>query len=447
MSRRPVLAAVVVTLACGGAVLPQAHAALGDRPDASFVRAVQQTYQLRETSRRPLVTRQWVVTWEPHPFARARDHVEVLLTLDDGGKLAEVEVRLHRPFLHGRDAVAARDLLRKVLESSVRPVDLPMVQAVLNDAASAPQDERLADRSDAPSPLSAEALVLLGRRDVADWTLATTRVHLENVQRPTGRWLYVKVLDKPTLAAGERMPSGALPGSPSTLPGGPVLPAVPQPPADGSPPLLVAPKTLPGGEVLPVDPLRPAWMGLFLDARDLESLGMTRTWDTRLQGPEPGDQVFADLGGSHAGEQLWLGPGNGPVWRVVDQRWLLPDAASARKWLETAWPRLTMAVIPRPELAVPGDQGLVLQGQEKSFYGVVQRRFVAVMLVGRAVVRLDVTEGPDARTRLQAEHVQYLTERAVGHVREAAPLLTPATVPPDTAATPADQQARSVKPQ
>ncbi len=75
---------------------------------------------------------------------------------------------------------------------------------------------------------------------------------------------------------------------------------------------------------------------LYLDADDLP--GMKMTQNSKGMGPDNGDKMYAKLGGKFTGLCAWEPEKSGQevnhINRIVDLRWVFPDAASAKAYLK-----------------------------------------------------------------------------------------------------------------
>jgi hypothetical protein len=152
---------------------------------------------------------------------------------------------------------------------------------------------------------------------------------------------------------------------------------------------------------VPAEPTEPVvgvdeagYLALFLEQPDLPA--MERVQDSRLQGPDAGDDAFSHHGGISAGFQAWMAQSDAVVWRLVDVRWVFPSAADA-----AAYHRETLRPNAEGHPAVPGAP---LVGVDCVVHGgtdatpidptITMTAFYYLFRVRNVVVKLFVAQGP-----------------------------------------------------
>src|SRR5688500_6653537 len=78
-------------------------------------------------------------------------------------------------------------------------------------------------------------------------------------------------------------------------------------------------------------PSADAYAALFLTEDDLP--GLHRAQDARDRGADESDGAFAKHGGQRAGTVTWIGAKDATIYRVVDSRWVFPNAGDAASYL------------------------------------------------------------------------------------------------------------------
>jgi hypothetical protein len=443
-----------------------AQAAIGDRLAIARGHPFFKLFQLFETDRRPLMADGRLVTLAPPPLSRASGRVAVRIATGPGDRILEMELRLRRSFIDGKDGLHARDITRHLLFEAgpdldrddllpyiaaletagpmvgmvgppivgadvlARPETLPagpgepgtpQAPEVTPSAATGPHGPLAATREDADDALA----VFLNHRTQFVQTGNWTRVVFENVVRADGPWLLVTVAARSSLVGTSILPQPIPLGAGVTHDGMPALPpaVLPPGPTGVQPPqpdaIAVAVANVDPGLNLAEDPERPAYLAAFLDASDLPD--MTQVRDTRLQGPDLADVAFDANHGDWAGDALWIGTNHDPVWRVLDARWTFLTVDDADAYFDAIRDQ-TAAGLPRIDgLPAAGDRAVVHLGYTRGLVPLPTRRSVVLFRVGRVVCRLEVVEGPDARVQLRPETVALLARRIEARIHAVMP--------------------------
>lgn len=130
----------------------------------------------------------------------------------------------------------------------------------------------------------------------------------------------------------------------------------------------------------------PIWPALFLDESELSHY--QRTEDKRAQDTPPG--------AIHAGQVVWVGGEQWPMWRIIDTRYLFPTGDTAERYLRRVMGLIGdgLPALPTPELA---DATIAFGGASPG--RIPNTRHAAqsiVVRVGRMIAKLYVAEGPGA---------------------------------------------------
>jgi hypothetical protein len=475
----------------------QVDAAIGDPLADVRGHTFFKTFHLYETARGPLMADGHVVTYRPPPLSRAREGVELQVATGPGDRVLEMELRLKRSFVDGRDRVHARDIARQLLNEAGPDLDrddmVPFIAALegagsmvgmagppiapLPVMAAGPTQPMAPQPGSAPPPpiatgmgngvapdehppwqpaITAEARANAEEVLDAFWhhseRFATqtkwTRVVVENLARSDGEWVYLTVAARPSLNGGSILPPPIPTGAGMTPQGEPVPEPVVQPagPMTISPPqpeaIAAEVAQVNAGRNLANDVERPAYFASFLDTSDLP--GMTRVRDTRLQGPDPSDAAFQAQHGYDAGDSLWIGTNHDTVWRVLDARWVFPTSEEAAAYLEAVKTWYSEGLPSLQGMPTAGDQAFAHAGVLRGvFFGAEPKAEVLLFRVGRTVCKLKVVQGPDAREALRPGMVAILADRITARIRMAVaavrPVQEPSTLPAGPAAPPPPQ--------
>jgi hypothetical protein len=493
-----VLQAALACCAATWSMTPrEADAAIGDPLADVRGHDFFKTFHLYETARGPLMADGHVVTYRPAPLSRAREVVEVQIATGPGDRVLEMELRLKRSFVDGRDRVHARDIARQLLNEAGPDLDrddmVPFIAAFEGAgsmvgmagppiapmpvmAAGPAQPLPPQPGSAPPPPIATEkgnevgpdanpqpqtSVTAEARADAEEvlnafwhhkerFAVQTkwTRVVVENLARSDGEWVYLTVAARPSLNGSSILPPPIPTGAGMTAKGEPVPEPVVQPagPVTISPPqpdaIAVQVAQVDAGRNLANDVERPAYFASFLDTSDLP--GMTRVRDTRLQGPDPSDAAFQAQHGYDAGDSLWIGTNHDTVWRVLDARWVFPTTDEAAAYLEAVknWYSEGLPIL--EGMPTAGDQAFAHAGVLRGvFFGAEPKAEVLLFRVGRTVCKLKVVQGPDAREALRPGMVAILADRITARIRTAVaavrPVQEPSTLPAGPAAPPPPQ--------
>lgn len=176
-----------------------------------------------------------------------------------------------------------------------------------------------------------------------------------------------------------------------------------------------------------VPPAEPAPSGLggtadraaagYLEQDDLP--GMSLVQDSADAGPDPGDYAFAACDGLGSGLRAWMAPETGPVWRLVDIRFVFPDAARASAYHAERLLANSELNPPVPDAPPVGEECRVFGGTRPvPMAGIEMTTWFYVFRVGRVVVKLFVAQGPDSVQPLQVGHVEAIARRIVARLGE-----------------------------
>jgi len=350
----------------------------------------------------PVALDLWRLVLRPRVAILGPDRAELHVSVGSLDRTEEMELRLSRALLDGPHAIFARNFvvrfLRDALPAAAREPAALLVDRVerwLPPVPLAPGEIAEAKppaAADADAPTRALA-VFEGRPGRLEQVYGPVRMTWETVWRSGSPFLCISVALRSELVF---------------LPAGPAQPSLQNlpPPFSGSD---AADMRGPPGEL-------GAWRASFLDAQDLGHQFL-QVRDTRMQGAEPADAAFDRLQGRFAGDVLWIDGNDGPIWRLVETRWALPDAASARTYFDQTVARGVPDLTARTDLDMPGLQMAAFSGYAPAFFaGTKPSRMVYFVLAGSQVVRLDAIQGPDARTPLYAALMGQLALRAAARV-------------------------------
>lgn len=173
------------------------------------------------------------------------------------------------------------------------------------------------------------------------------------------------------------------------------------------------------GQAAWCDPLKDdTYAKLYLEAGDLPP-GMKRTQDSRTKGADEGDTEFKKLGGERSGLAVWMGASDQPVWRLVDIRWVFPDAEAAAVY-HKARLRQNAENQPRVPGAAPVGQDGYVFGGSISMMGMDIVNYLYLFRVDRVLIKLYVAQDPQMKgTQLRPELVKPIAERAAAQVAAA----------------------------
>jgi hypothetical protein len=151
---------------------------------------------------------------------------------------------------------------------------------------------------------------------------------------------------------------------------------------------------------------------LYLDGDDLP--GMSLVQDSAGSGPDPGDYAFPACDGVSSGLRVWLAPQTEPVWRLVDIRFVFPDAERAAIYHAERLIANSEQNPPVPEAPLTGEDCRVFGGtRQVPMVGIDMTTYFYVFRVGRVVVKLFVAQGIESKKPLALEQVHAIAQRIV----------------------------------
>jgi hypothetical protein len=151
---------------------------------------------------------------------------------------------------------------------------------------------------------------------------------------------------------------------------------------------------------------------IFLDPDDLPA-HLEHVQDSSSQGADPDDFAFAGNDGLVAGFNVWLGDGSATVWRLVDIRFVFPDAQRAAGYHAQRLHANSEGHPPVDSAPLVGEECHVFGGTGTTPVGVELTAFYYVFRVDRVVVKLFVAQGPDAEQNLTPDDVAPIASRIV----------------------------------
>ena len=201
-----------------------------------------------------------------------------------------------------------------------------------------------------------------------------------------------------TPGGGATSPSVATaPSAPEASPPSPVPPVLAASSISAVPQVMAAPAISSAKTSAPVAK-PPSMLGLFLDDDDL--VRFRRGDDRRTINPNLHDRAYQTHGGLASGASEWLGDVAGPVYRILDARWVFASTKAARAYLDSPGTQLLARDgMENPAVLKIGD-GAHAWGNERS-PSCSRARHCLLFRVERVVAKLDVTEGPGAAQALQ----------------------------------------------
>jgi hypothetical protein len=127
----------------------------------------------------------------------------------------------------------------------------------------------------------------------------------------------------------------------------------------------------------------------FLAEEDLP--GMRRTQDSRTRGADRGDKKYRELGGLHSGLAVWVAAdkAKAPAERVVDIRWVFPDARAAAAYLKDQLKAMSEQMPPVPKAPRVGDETHLFGGVQKNLLApdLQFRSYILVFRRGNVVIK------------------------------------------------------------
>jgi hypothetical protein len=157
----------------------------------------------------------------------------------------------------------------------------------------------------------------------------------------------------------------------------------------------------------------PRYLAMYLDQDDLGP-ALNCVQDSRLYGPDPGDNSFERLHGRHAGLVVWLGEPDQPVWRVVDIRFLFDSAAEAAAYHQERLTYNSEGADEVTDTPFVGEECHVFGGAKSMLiddWTVTMTAYCYIFRVGNTVVKLFVAQGHDAQEPLTPAHVHPIAQK------------------------------------
>ncbi|SNY23391.1 hypothetical protein [Paractinoplanes atraurantiacus] len=162
-------------------------------------------------------------------------------------------------------------------------------------------------------------------------------------------------------------------------------------------------------------PALEAFREVYLTAEDLP--GMQLVQDSADLAPDPGDYAFSACGGVGTGLRVWLAPDTSSVWRLVDIRFVFPDAASAAAYHAERLLANSEGNPPIPEALPVGEECRVFGGARLMPIAEIEMTmFFYVFRVSSVVVKLFVARGVAATEPLEVAQAHAIAERAAARI-------------------------------
>jgi hypothetical protein len=150
---------------------------------------------------------------------------------------------------------------------------------------------------------------------------------------------------------------------------------------------------------------------------------MKNVQNSLTKGADQGDDKYTELKGQRAGFKVWMHKDDSnPVWRVVDIRFVFPDADAAKKYLEGSLDSLSEGTPENADAPKVGDDCRVfgpVNPKLKEILGVEMRAYTYVFRKGNVVVKLFVAEGGSSREKLDSKTVAALAEKVLKRLEDA----------------------------
>lgn len=157
---------------------------------------------------------------------------------------------------------------------------------------------------------------------------------------------------------------------------------------------------------------REEYLELFLESTDFNE-PMRQTQDTPEKGPDPSDHAFPKHHGLFSGFNVFMGNSEEKVWRVVDIRWVFPNARRASEYLVESIAMQSEGAPPVAGAPEAGAQCQVFGGeQDGPLPGLRMTTFHYIFRVLNVVVKLFVAQGPQViDENLTADDVVEIARR------------------------------------
>jgi hypothetical protein len=127
-----------------------------------------------------------------------------------------------------------------------------------------------------------------------------------------------------------------------------------------------------------------------------EMPGMKMTQDTKGMGADEGDKMYAKLGGLHSGLTVWEPKEQGKeanhMDRVVDLRWVFPDAKSAKAYLKDQLEAQSEHMDPVKSPPKIGDESYVYGGILDLHIGDPLRNYIIIFRQDNVIVKFYAAE-------------------------------------------------------
>ncbi|WP_152609307.1 hypothetical protein [Kocuria rosea] len=154
---------------------------------------------------------------------------------------------------------------------------------------------------------------------------------------------------------------------------------------------------------------------LYLRSDDLP--GMQLVQDSADSGPDSGDYAYSACNGLGTGLRVWLGATTDPVWRLVDIRFVFPDADRAAAYHAERFVANSEGYPPVPDAPSIGEDCRVFGGTNRlPGVDIEMTNYFYVLRVGAVVVKLFVAEGPESTASLEVGQVHAIAKLVVARL-------------------------------
>jgi hypothetical protein len=163
----------------------------------------------------------------------------------------------------------------------------------------------------------------------------------------------------------------------------------------------------------------PTYLAMYLDQEDLGP-GLKCVQDSRLNGPDPGDDPFERLHGQHTGLVVWLGAPDQAVWRLVDIRFLFNSAVDAAAYHQERLAYNSEGATEVRGAPTVGEDCHVFGGARVIRVGDQSTTITAycyIFRIDNTVVKLFVAQGVEAREALKPTHVHPIAKKIAVRIR------------------------------
>jgi hypothetical protein len=167
------------------------------------------------------------------------------------------------------------------------------------------------------------------------------------------------------------------------------------------------------GAAAPVDRAAAA----YLEQDDLPRMSLVQ--DCAGAGPDDGDYAFAACDGMASGFRVWMAPESDPVWRLVDIRFVFPDAARASAYHTERLAVNSELNPPVPDAPGVGEECRVFGGTRSiPTLGIDMTAYTYVFRVDRVLVKLFAAQGPGSAESLRVQHVEAVGRRIAARLAD-----------------------------